>query len=413
MPSSVPRAPKSQTGVPRPSRAGTNQTSPVSAHGAATVVGLGGVGDEAEVVAQPLDARAGRQHDRLDAPGVCAGRAARRRSGRCPAAAALGRRPGARARCTGRASRRCRRSPWPARAGAALPDERGLLVAGDPADRRAPRAGRAASPTTPDESTTVGSTPRGMRSASSTRVVPAGAVARHAGPVTPALVASVTCSGPAATGSRRPSVSTVPKQRSRLATSGSARSRRHGQLGGRHVGRDADALLAWRARHVPTVRRSCQPMPGPTGSPVARSQTIVEARWLAIPTAVDRAARRRAPAVATLEHGRGHGGGVELDEARGRGGAAAPSTVVDVADGAVGPRRWRPARPIVPTSTTRTLTSARGRSRLRSRPGDRAEGGGQAELARVEDPPRVEGVLERLRARRSPSPSASAMNRPG
>ena len=34
-----------------------------------------------------------------------------------------------------------------------------------------------------------------------------------------------------------------------------------------------------------TVRRSCHPSPGPTGSPVARSQTTVEARWLAMPTA--------------------------------------------------------------------------------------------------------------------------------
>ena len=41
----------------------------------------------------------------------------------------------------------------------------------------------------------------------------------------------------------------------------------------------ADALGARRipsacsTRHVPTVRRSCHPMPGPTGLPVARSQT--------------------------------------------------------------------------------------------------------------------------------------------
>ena len=32
------------------------------------------------------------------------------------------------------------------------------------------------------------------------------------------------------------------------------------------------------------VRRSCQPIPGPTGSPVVRSHTTVDARWLAMPT---------------------------------------------------------------------------------------------------------------------------------
>ena len=43
--------------------------------------------------------------------------------------------------------------------------------------------------------------------------------------------------------------------------------------------------LACCSRHVPIVRRSCHPIPGPTGSPVARSQTTVDARWFVIPTA--------------------------------------------------------------------------------------------------------------------------------
>ena len=38
--------------------------------------------------------------------------------------------------------------------------------------------------------------------------------------------------------------------------------------------------------HSPTVRRSCQPSAGPIGSPVARSHTIVLARWLVMPTGV-------------------------------------------------------------------------------------------------------------------------------
>ena len=52
----------------------------------------------------------------------------------------------------------------------------------------------------------------------------------------------------------------------------------------------ADALGArripspCRTRHVPTVRKSCQPMPGATGRPVERSHTMLEARWLAMPT---------------------------------------------------------------------------------------------------------------------------------
>ena len=48
-----------------------------------------------------------------------------------------------------------------------------------------------------------------------------------------------------------------------------------------------DTWIPWpcRARHIPTVRWSCQPMPGAMGTPVARSQTTVDDRWLATPTA--------------------------------------------------------------------------------------------------------------------------------
>ena len=42
---------------------------------------------------------------------------------------------------------------------------------------------------------------------------------------------------------------------------------------------------ACQARHSPTVRRSCQPKAGPTGSPVWRSQTIAVPRWLVTATA--------------------------------------------------------------------------------------------------------------------------------
>ena len=54
-------------------------------------------------------------------------------------------------------------------------------------------------------------------------------------------------------------------------------------------------------------------MPGATGSPVVRSHTTVDARWLAIADAVD------GPAVVErttgeLEHDAAHRGCVELDE---------------------------------------------------------------------------------------------------
>ncbi len=105
-------------------------------------------------------------------------------------------------------------------------------------------------------------------------------------PVTPAFEASVTCRSPPER-IQATQVSMVPKAsspRSERERSGSAVSRMAASL-------VADALGAtrmpwpWSSRHVPTVRRSCQPSPGPTGVPVARSHTRVEARWLAIPTA--------------------------------------------------------------------------------------------------------------------------------
>ncbi len=53
-----------------------------------------------------------------------------------------------------------------------------------------------------------------------------------------------------------------------------------------------------RVKHTPTVRRSCHPSAGPTGLPERRSQTIVVARWLAMPTpATDPTSARAAAAV--------------------------------------------------------------------------------------------------------------------
>ncbi len=103
-------------------------------------------------------------------------------------------------------------------------------------------------------------------------------------------------------------------------------------------------------------------MPGPTGSPVARSHTTVEARWLAMPTASTgppsaSAARATSSAAAAI------GRGVELDQP-GNGDVGSSSrywTCSMVASG----RTMAARMPLVPTSITRMLTvgSLPGRSR--------------------------------------------------
>ena len=137
---------------------------------------------------------------------------------------------------------------------------------------------------------------------------------------------------------------------------------------------------AWSSRQVPTVRRSCQPSPGPTGTPVARSHTMVEARWLAMPTAVDRAAVGQA-ARGHLEDGVGHGHGVELDQP-GDGSVGQDRHVVDVLDGAVGSHHRGPH----PGGAHVDDQDAHGQ------PAPSPKGRGQAELARVEDAAGVEGL---------------------
>ncbi len=140
-----------------------------------------------------------------------------------------------------------------------------------------------ATPTSPDESTTVGSMGRGIRSLwsnDSSQSMVAGSTRA----VTAALVASVTCSGPDPDAPpesvQATQLSTVPKHSSppsARARSGSTSSRMAMTL-------VAEALGARRmpsacsTRQVPTVRRSCQPMPGARGLPVARSHTMLEAR---------------------------------------------------------------------------------------------------------------------------------------
>ncbi len=138
-------------------------------------------------------------------------------------------------------------------------------------------------PTAPPESTIAGNISAGMPSAASTRVSHVDGSRVTWRPVTAALVASVTWTAPRES-VHATHVSTVPKH-------SSVARRRSGSWSRIHCSFVADWFglerTPWdrRLRHAPIVRRSCQPIPGPTGSPVARSQTTVEPRWLEIPTA--------------------------------------------------------------------------------------------------------------------------------
>ena len=182
-------------------------------------------------------------------------------------------------------------------------------------------------------------------------------------PVTAALVASVTCARPSDS-VHATHVSTVPKQRSRPRPRSSSWSSSHCTFVADWFGRDADAV----GRAARGTRRSCagpaSRCPGPTGSPVARSHTIVEPRWLEMPTAstgpggVERGARE-------LEaRRRASDGRVELDEAVG--GRVGEQLAFVTRARTCRRRRTTAARTLlVPTSTTSTRPSSR-----RSRPGE-------------------------------------------
>jgi len=125
-PTMVPRAPKSHTGVPRPSSAGTNQTSPAVAHCAATVC------DSAAVAMMPRSSRSHSMHVPADSmtasvPQVARPSTRKATIGNVPASprpSAPGVPPVPR---TGRACRRCRRWPWPCREACSL-DRPGRLA---------------------------------------------------------------------------------------------------------------------------------------------------------------------------------------------------------------------------------------------------------------------------------------------
>ena len=363
-PVNVPRAPKSQTGVPRPRRAGTNQTSPVSSQAAATV---------AEWAASSMIRRSSRSHSmQVPAESMMASspqvtRPFRRQAmiGMVPA--------GPRTSWGGRVgpthwssmppvpkvalARPAVVQLWPMREACwspAIP-----AIGGAPASVDA-------WPTMPEESTIPGRTAAGMRRADS-RCSLQPSPSPWMRPVTPALEASVTWSAPSDR-TQATHVSMVPKAsspRSARERSGSTWSRMAASL-------VADAFgatrmpWAWSSRQVPTVRRSCHPSPGATGTPVARSHTRVEARWLAIPTAstgppsarLRVATSRTAAAMASPSNSTSPGKG----ESGSTGTWWMCSTV---ASG----RTTAPRTPEVPTSTTRMLMA---RAPVRSRWAGRA-----------------------------------------
>ena len=138
-----------------------------------------------------------------------------------------------------------------------------------------------ASPTTPDESTSAGSTSAGRPRTSSTRSLQA-LPSTSSKPVTAAFVWSVTCRAPSDR-VHASHVSTVPKHRSR-SRAPSTWSSNQASLVADWFGASARSCSTRATMHSPTVRRSCQPSAGAIGSPVARSHTIVLARWLVMPT---------------------------------------------------------------------------------------------------------------------------------
>ena len=82
-------------------------------------------------------------------------------------------------------------------------------------------------------------------------------------PVTPALDGSVTCSVAARQRPRHPGVDGAEAQVAGAVGVGDVEEER--QLGGRGCSGDRRMPWACSTRHMPTVRWSCQPMPGPDG----------------------------------------------------------------------------------------------------------------------------------------------------
>ena len=239
----------------------------------------------------------------------------------------------------------------------------------------------------PDDSMTSGRLASGMRSASSSSVLHA-RPSEVRSPVSAALVGSVTWAAPPVR-CQAIQLSTVPTQRSRVR-SGSARSSRYCALVAETLG------ARWKpcsrsTRHSPIVRRSCQPMPGPTGSPVLRSHTMVDARWLAMPTASTGPPRGEA-GPCRVERGGAPSRRRRTRRSRAPGEDGQHLAVVDVGDGRVRPDDRGPhAAGADVHDEDRHLGSWVGRSGGTAEGEDGAEhAGARSEQRGEEDPDRVD-----------------------
>ena len=242
-------------------------------------LGLGRVCDEPKPVPQPLHRRTGDEHRALER--VDGGSSPSRQAAvaSTPSAGAGRVVAGVREHEAARAVRRLH----PARREARLPEERRLLVAGDPGHRHASRR-RAARGHDPLDETIRGSTdaatPKSASSSSSQS-----SVSRSTSSVREAFDTSVTCSPVSLQTSQE---STVPKARSPAAPRALEQplELRRGEVRDRGRGRCAARISsAGSSAQRAAVRRSCQTIAGATGRPEIRSQRTVVSRWFAIPIA--------------------------------------------------------------------------------------------------------------------------------
>ena len=220
--------------------------------------------------------------------------------------------------------------------GAALADQRGLLVAGHAGDRPAARRGSRAGPTAPDESTMVGQQRLGdaQRGRGSRRLQPDAVGVDepgHPGVGGVGDVEPAARQGPGHPGVHRAEGQLAPLRPGAVRV---GQVEQGGHLGGRGVGGHPDPLGlelqagADGAQVLPPEARArpARRWPGPR-------RWSTPAGWRCPP-------RRTGPPVGQarrghLDHGVGHGDGVELDQP-GERGVGQHRHVVDVLDGAVG-----------------------------------------------------------------------------
>ncbi len=187
---------------------------------------------------------------------------------------------------------------WPKRAACWSPTMPAIGMA-------APKTSASVSPTTPQLSHTSGSTWRGTPNSPSNSSSQS-PLAISQSRVRDALVASVRC--------RRPPLSfhmsqesTVPKAsspaRARVIPSGTESriqrsfvAEKYGSSSRPVLRRTSGSHPVRRSSsHASAVRRSCHTMAGATGSPLARSHTMVVSRWLVMPMATTRLSAAAAP----------------------------------------------------------------------------------------------------------------------